>query len=102
MVSTVQLTYISAVKLVAGEPWILSTGIQPIAIQSAFSFTTAFCKISSTAALTKLLLAIEQHVKTAALSPPLPARRQESSRLLTNPGQSTVKSMGVIRSRQDA
>ena len=50
----------------------------------------------------KLLLAIEQHVKTTALSPPLPDRRRESSRPLTIPGQSTVESMGVMRSRQDA
>ena len=71
-------------------------------MQSAFSFTAAFPEISSTAALMKLLLAIEQHVKTTALSPPLPARRQDSSRLLMISGQSTVESMGVIRSRQDA
>ena len=50
----------------------------------------------------KLLLAIVQHVKITALSPPLPARRRESRRPLTVSGQSTVESMGVMRSRQDA
>ena len=102
MVSTVQLTYISAIKLVAGEPWILCTGIQPINTVSALSLTVAFREISSTAAMMKFLLAIEQHVKTTALSSPLPARRRESSRPLTIPGQSTVESMGVVRSRQVA
>ena len=101
MVSTVQLTYISAVKLVAGEPWVLCTEIQPINTVSP-SFTAVFCEISSTAALIKLLLAIEQHVKTTALSPPLPARGRVSSKPLTIPGQSTVGSMGVMRSRHDA
>ena len=55
-------------------------------MQSTLSFTAVtFREISSTAALTKLLLAIEIHVTTAALSPPLPVRGRESSRSSTLP-----------------
>ena len=91
MVSTVQLTYISAVKLVAGEPCFLCVQEYSLSIKSVLSFPAAFREISSTAELMKLLLAIQQHVKTTALSRPLPARRRESSRPLTIPGQSTVE-----------
>ena len=114
MASAVQLTYTSAVKPVAGETWILCTGMQPI---NALSFTAAFREISSTVALMKLLLAIEQHVKTAALWPPLPSavsqtRVQQALDVpptshglewpWSYPGQSTVWSLGVMRSGRDA
>ena len=50
-------------------------------IQSTLSFAAvAFREIPSTAALTKLLPTIEVQVKTAVLSPPLPARGLGSSR----------------------
>ena len=39
MVSRVQLTYIYAVKLVALEPWILCTGMQPINTVSPFLYS---------------------------------------------------------------
>ena len=38
MASTVQLTYTSAVKLVAGEAWLLCTGMQPINTVSPFLY----------------------------------------------------------------
>ena len=44
-----------------------------------------FCEISRTVVLMKLLLAFEVHVTTAAFSPSLPARGQESSRRSTLP-----------------
>ena len=78
-------------------------------MRSTFSFTAVtFREISSIAALMKLLLAIEQHVTTAALSPPLPARGRESSprRFFPSamalewswsyPGHSTVESGGDV------
>ena len=39
MVSTVQPTYISAVKVVAGEPWVLCTGILSINTVSPFLYS---------------------------------------------------------------
>ena len=47
--------------------------------------TFAVREISNTAALMKLLLAIEVHVTTGALSPPLPARGRGYSRPSTLP-----------------
>ena len=97
--------HLSVVTVVAGETWILCSGMQSI------NSTVAVRDISNTAALTKLQLDIEVHVTTAALSPPLPARGLGSSRSSTLPtishglGVSLVNlpwSLGVMRSRRDA
>ena len=60
--STANIHYFFAVKLAAGETWILCTGCS-LPIKSVLFFTAvAFREISSTAALMKLLLPIEIHV----------------------------------------
>ena len=87
MASTLQLTHIICSKGCGWRDVDFCTGMQSIYnTANSLSFRiVAIRKKSNTAVLMKLLLAIEVHVTTTALSSPLPARVLGSSRPSTLP-----------------